>query len=74
MLVTRRILASLCWLFAAALVSFATLVWVALTREYGLSPNHDPVLDVANTLLTYVLPVGIVTSVAAWGGWRLWYG
>jgi hypothetical protein len=73
MLADRRLFASLCWLIAAAFLTFATWVAVAVVQEYGLSPNNDLPLDLANGFLTYVLPVGLVTGTISWIGWRLWH-
>jgi hypothetical protein len=72
MLANRRLLGALCWLIAAAFVAFAAWVAIAITQEYGISPNNNLGLDLANGFLTYVLPVGLIAGAISWGGWRLW--
>jgi hypothetical protein len=72
MLATRRTLGLLCWFIASAVVVLAVTAAISITREYGISPNHNLALDLAGGFLTFVLPVALISGGLGWAGWRLW--
>ena len=72
MIAVRRTLGLTCWLLAASVVVLATAATVALTREYGLSPNDNLALDLTSGFFTIVLPIALISGGLAWAGWRLW--
>lgn len=73
MTTSRRVFAALCWLLAAATVVFATMVGVSITQEYGISPNHNLPMDLANGLITLVAPAALVGGGLVWAGRKLWH-
>lgn len=63
----RRSLGGLLLVLAAALLLAAAALTYALTKEYGYSPNDDPVHDLTQAATDHAL-VGLVVAGLAAGG------
>ena len=57
----RRVLGVLLLVIAAGVTAVAALAAYGLTKEYGYSPNDDPVADLTRTAITHVV-VGVLVA------------
>ena len=61
MVTARRVLGALLAVIAAGVTAVATLAAYGLTKEYGYSPNDDPVADLTRTAIAHVV-VGVLVA------------